>query len=65
LNDLEREVLEHRFALGQKRVENPDAEPMTLEQVGRMIGVAKGRVRKIQNKALQKIAHTLGSDFMI
>jgi RNA polymerase sigma factor (sigma-70 family) len=65
LSGVEREVREHRFALGRKREADPEAEPMTLEQVGHLIGMAKGRVRKIQNKALQKIAHTLGTDFMI
>ncbi|MDB5326109.1 MAG: hypothetical protein JWM57_1678, partial [Phycisphaerales bacterium] len=29
--------------------------PLTLEQVGRIIGVTKERVRQIQNKALIKI----------
>ena len=30
-------------------------QPMTLEQVGQIIGVTKERVRQIQNKALEKI----------
>lgn len=63
LSQLEMEVLEHRFALGAKSDNFPDARPLTLEQVGRLIGVAKGRVRKIQHKALQKLAQSLGSDF--
>ncbi len=37
---------------------------MTLEQVGRIIGVTKERVRQIQNKALDKIRVALESDFL-
>ena len=65
LTDIEQEVIEHRFALGQRRVENPDATPLTLEQVGRIIGVTKERVRQIQNKALDKIRQSLEHDFLI
>src|SRR5690606_26211366 len=62
LTDIEQEVIEHRFALGQK--EQPDATPMTLEQVGKIIGVTKERVRQIQNKALQKIRQSLEGDYL-
>ena len=54
-SDIEQSVIEHRFALGNKRQEEPDASPLTLEQVGQIIGVTKERVRQIQNKALEKI----------
>ncbi len=37
---------------------------LTLEQVGRIIGVTKERVRQIQNKALEKIRHTLEDEFL-
>jgi RNA polymerase sigma factor (sigma-70 family) len=57
LTAIEQEVIEHRFAVGEKKT--PDDEPMTLEQVGKIIGVTKERVRQIQNKALQKIRQTL------
>lgn len=51
LSDVERTVIEYRFGL-----ENPeDHTPLTLEQVGQIIGVTKERVRQIQNKALEKI----------
>ena len=36
-------------------------EPLTLEQVGQVIGVTKERVRQIQNKALEKIRLALES----
>jgi len=64
LTDIEQEVISHRFALGQKKQADPEAEPLTLEQVGRIIGVTKERVRQIQNKALEKIRLTLESDFL-
>ena len=48
---MERTVIFHRFGLtGEK-----DTAPLTLEQVGQIIGVTKERVRQIQNKALEKI----------
>jgi RNA polymerase sigma factor (sigma-70 family) len=64
LTEIEQEVIEHRFALGRRREQDPDATPLTLEQVGRIIGVTKERVRQIQNKALEKIRHSLEDDFL-
>ncbi len=60
LTDVERTVIEHRFGLetgGQER-------PMTLEQVGQIIGVTKERVRQIQNKAMEKIRVALESSYL-
>jgi RNA polymerase primary sigma factor len=51
LTQVEQTVIHHRFGLGAKK----EAEPLTLEQVGQIIGVTKERVRQIQNKALEKI----------
>jgi RNA polymerase primary sigma factor len=60
LTDVERTVIEHRFGL-----ESADNEkPMTLEQVGQIIGVTKERVRQIQNKAMEKIRLELEANFM-
>lgn len=64
LTDIEQEVIEHRFALGKVRKENPEAGPLTLEQVGKIIGVTKERVRQIQNKALDKIRQSLEQDYL-
>ncbi len=64
LTDVEQEVIEHRFAIGDKRKEEPEARPMTLEQVGRIIGVTKERVRQIQNKALDKIRVSLEESYL-
>jgi RNA polymerase sigma factor (sigma-70 family) len=64
LTDIEQEVIEHRFALGHKRQVEPEAGPLTLEQVGKIIGVTKERVRQIQNKALEKIRLTLETGYL-
>ena len=49
-------VIHHRFGIGKERAK---ADPLTLEQVGQIIGVTKERVRQIQNKALEKIRYHL------
>lgn len=51
LTDVEQTVIHHRFGLDGRK----DQIPLTLEQVGQIIGVTKERVRQIQNKALEKI----------
>lgn len=51
LSDIERTVIFHRYGLDKPL---RDA-PLTLEQVGTIVGVTKERVRQIQNKALEKI----------
>ncbi|MEM9165584.1 MAG: sigma-70 family RNA polymerase sigma factor [Planctomycetota bacterium] len=60
LTDVERTVIEHRFGLEAGENE----KPMTLEQVGQIIGVTKERVRQIQNKAMEKIRRELESNFL-
>src|SRR3954452_23013310 len=50
LSDVEQTVIRQRFNWNEKQ-----ESPLTLEEVGRIIGVTKERVRQIQNKALMKI----------
>jgi RNA polymerase primary sigma factor len=50
LTDREREVLEMRFGLN-------DGKDHTLEEVGRMFGVTRERIRQIEAKALRKLRH--------
>ena len=64
LTDIEKEVIQHRFALGPQKKTDDKAGPMTLEQVGRIIGVTKERVRQIQNKALEKLRLSLETGFL-
>ena len=50
LSTVEETVIKRRFIWEQE-----DDAPLTLEEVGKIIGVTKERVRQIQNKALAKI----------
>ena len=50
LSQVEQTVIRRRF-----NWEQAEEHPLTLEEVGRIIGVTKERVRQIQNKALMKI----------
>ena len=50
LSDVEQTVIRQRFNWQQQQ-----DSPLTLEEVGQIIGVTKERVRQIQNKALTKI----------
>ena len=73
LTDVERTVIEHRFGIrageevriarAAEKAEEPE-KPMTLEQVGQIIGVTKERVRQIQNKAMEKIRLELEANFL-
>jgi len=59
LTDVERTVIHHRFGINA----DPESPPLTLEQVGQIIGVTKERVRQIQNKAMEKIRVELEANF--
>jgi RNA polymerase primary sigma factor len=50
LNDRERRVIELRFGL-------IDGHPRTLEEVGRVFGVTRERIRQIESKTLNKLRH--------
>jgi len=51
LTDIEQEILHHRFGFDAGR----NGKPLTLAQVGTLIGLTKERVRQIQNRALLKL----------
>ena len=50
LTDREKEVLKMRFGLNE-------AQPLTLEQVGKYFNVTRERIRQIEAKALRKLKH--------
>src|SRR5690606_39220804 len=54
LSSVEETVIKRRFNWEQE-----DDAPLTLEEVGKIIGVTKERVRQIQNKALAKIRQVM------
>lgn len=67
LSDMERKVVAARFNVGPDAAErraSGNLRPLTLDQVGKMIGVTKERVRQVQNKAMEKIRQTLEEDFL-
>jgi RNA polymerase sigma factor (sigma-70 family) len=61
LSDVEKTVIQARFAINRGQ----DAPAMTLEEVGRVIGVTKERVRQIQNKALEKLRMTIETEVLV
>jgi RNA polymerase primary sigma factor len=54
LSDTEQTVIRRRF-----NWQDQEDNPLTLEEVGKIIGVTKERVRQIQNKALLKIRQVM------
>lgn len=54
LNERERRVIELRFGL-------KDGHPRTLEEVGRVFGVTRERIRQIESKTLSKLRHPVRS----
>mgnify|MGYP002511926224 FL=1 len=50
LTEREKEVLKMRFGLNE-------AQPLTLEQVGKYFNVTRERIRQIEAKALRKLKH--------
>ena len=55
LDDRERAILELRFGL-------LGGEPETLEQVGRVFGVSRERIRQIESRAMCKLRHPSRAD---
>jgi len=59
LSNVEETVIRRRFNWQQH-----EDHPLTLEEVGQIIGVTKERVRQIQNKAMEKIRLQLEAHFL-
>jgi len=56
LTTRERDVVVRHYGLGDDRT------PMTLDQIGRVFGVTKERIRQIERRALAKLRAALGAD---
>ena len=50
IGDRSKDILVRRFGLNGE-------EPMTLEEIGKIYGVTRERIRQIENKALRKLKH--------
>ena len=57
LNEREAKVLRLYFGLD-------DQEPMTLEEIGSLLGITRERVRQIKEKALSRLRHASRSRFL-
>ena len=55
LTDRERDVVVRHYGLEK------DTAPMTLDQIGRIFGVTKERIRQIERRALTKLKESLGA----
>ncbi len=51
LNEKERFILINRFGIGQKK-------PKTLEEIGKIMGFSKERIRQIEGEAIKNCANT-------
>jgi RNA polymerase primary sigma factor len=52
LNPREEKILRMRFGIGEKT-------DYTLEEVGKVFGISRERVRQIEERALRKLRHPL------
>ena len=58
LTDIERAIIHHRFSISNVATK-VDEKPMTLEQVGKMVGLTRERVRQLQKSALRKLRRVI------
>jgi len=65
LTDLEQEVIRHRFPMStnQSAAAGTEDEAKTLAEVGKMVGLTKEGVRRVQLKALKKIRSVIDEEY--
>ncbi len=56
LDERERQIIQHRFGLDHNR------NPMTLKEVGRVMGVTKERIRQLEARAMAKLRNAVGEE---
>lgn len=56
IDEREATILRLRYGLGQ------DAEPMTLKEIGKVVGLTRERVRQIEQEALRKLYGVMSGD---
>ena len=56
LDERERQIIQHRFGLDRNR------NPMTLKEVGRVMGVTKERIRQLEARAMAKLRDAVGEE---
>lgn len=56
LDDRERQIIQHRFGLDRNH------NPMTLKEVGRVMGVTKERIRQLEARAMAKLRDAVGEE---
>ena len=56
LDERERQIIQHRFGLDRKH------NPMTLKEVGRVMGVTKERIRQLKARAMAKLRDAVAEE---
>ncbi len=56
LDERERQIIRHRFGLDRGH------NPMTLKEVGRVMGVTKERIRQLEARAMAKLRDAAGEE---
>jgi len=56
LDERERQIIRHRFGLDRSH------SPMTLKEVGRVMGVTKERIRQLEARAMAKLRDAVGEE---
>jgi RNA polymerase primary sigma factor len=57
IDEREATILRLRYGLG-----NREGEPMTLKEIGKVVGLTRERVRQIEQEALRKLYGVMGDD---
>jgi len=56
LTDIERDILRYRYL---------NKDTLTLEEIGKLVGVTKERIRQVQNKALRKMKEAMEEEITL